>query len=105
MGWGGVGRRSAGNDHSFWARIRIQDLKYTQDSRSEVFSRTAELNTYEARSIHKLCHQLGDDPDEVLSALAIWPEVVVIGERVHSMNNAEPILSRTVLHQRVLGFG
>ena len=81
------GKKRAGSDHSFWARVRIEDLKYSQDSCSELFSKSPELHSQEARSIHHLCEKLSDDPDEVLSALNISPEVVFHGGCVFSMNN------------------
>ena len=34
-----------------------------------------------------MCEKLSDDPDEVLNALGIWPEVVLHGDRLYSMNN------------------
>ena len=45
------------------------------------------LLTLEDRDINKLRLKLGDDPDEVLNALRIHPEVVVHGQKHFSMNN------------------
>lgn len=85
--YGTRGKTTAGSDHAFWARVRIKDLRYSQDSCSELFSRSAELDSFESRKIQKLREQLSDDPDEVLSTLRIWPEVVLHSDRVFSMNN------------------
>ena len=66
---GTLGRKRADNDHSVWCRIRLRDLKYSQDTCSEV------LPTYESRRIQLLKEKLSDDPDEVLMDLGISPEI------------------------------
>jgi hypothetical protein len=86
--WGINGQQSADNGFSFWACIRVKDSRYTQNTCSQVFQKSPpNLFTHEQRSIHKLCKEMGDDPDEVLSALRIWPEVVMHGGRLFSINN------------------
>jgi len=86
--WGAAEQQVADNDMSFWARVRIEDLRYTQDTCSEVFSRSPpHLATHEDRKIHKLRDKFGDDPDPVLAALKIWLVVVVHGGKVFSINN------------------
>ena len=60
---------------------------YSQDSCSELFSKSSEFDSTETRSIHRLREKLPDDPDEVLSALKMYPEVVLHGDRLYSMNN------------------
>ena len=82
---GTLGRKRADNDHSVWCRIRLRDLKYSQDTCSEVFSKSAMLPTYESRRIQVLKEKLSDDPDEVLMALGISPE---IGSRGRSIDQS-----------------
>ena len=79
--WGSNGQQPAGSGYSYWARVTIKDLRYTQDTCSKVFSKSAShLLTHEERDVHKLRLKFGDDPDEVLQALRIAPEVVLHGE-------------------------
>ena len=66
---GTLGRKRADNDHSVWCRIRLRDLKYSQDTCSEV------LPTYESQRIQVLKEKFSDDPDEVLMELGISPEI------------------------------
>ena len=46
--YGTCGKTTAGNDHAFWARVEIKDLRYSQDSCSELFSRSPELDCFES---------------------------------------------------------
>jgi hypothetical protein len=86
--WGFNGQQPTQNDFSYWARLKIQDLRYTQDTCNEVFGKSVpHLLTPEDRDINKLRLKLGDDPDEVLNALRIYPEVVLHGQKYFSVNN------------------
>jgi hypothetical protein len=68
--------------------LKIKDLRYSQDTCNEVFRKEApHLLTDADRNINKLRLRLGDDPDEVLNALRIQPEVVLHGQTYFSMNN------------------
>ena len=78
--YGTAGKKHADNEHAYWARVRSTDLKYSQDSCGKVFQKSSSLGaTIAERCIHVLCKQLADDPDEVLTALGISPEVVFHG--------------------------
>ena len=63
----------------FWARVRIGDLRYTQDSCRSTFIC--------GRALADLQSQLGDDPDDVLSGLRLWPDVILHGDKLFSYDN------------------
>ena len=76
------------NSEARWAQLAITDLRYTQDTCSDVFAKSSpHLETPQERSIERLRQQLGGNPDEVLQTLGISPEVVCHGDMFVSVNN------------------